>query len=309
MSLPYRALAPYLIERFGRRVHRVTLDAGSNCPNRDGTKGRGGCFYCDVDGSGSGFLRSGIEIAAQMRRGLAWFRRQYPQAKAIAYFQSYSNTYGSMDRLREVLRAIEPYEQDIAALSVATRPDTFSEEAAAILASYRSRFPVWVELGLETAEDETLRAINRLHTLAEFEEAGARVHRHGLELIVHAILGLPGEGPEHFRATAAAIARAKAQGVKIHQLMVLQKTVFAKWHAEGKLKTMDWPEYLGHVADFIQALPHEIVVHRVQGDARPGELIAPIWEISKNQFRDRLAQELLRRRQSKAVTTPCAGQS
>lgn len=293
MSLPYRALAPYLRERFGVRVHRIALDAGSDCPNRDGSKGRGGCFYCDVDGSGTGFLRSGVQIAEQMQRGLERIRREDPSTKAIAYFQSYSNTYGSPQRLQEVLRAIEPFEKDIAALSVATRPDTFPEEAAAILASYKTRFPVWVELGLETADDATLQTINRLHTLAEFEQAAARVHAHGLELVVHVILGLPGEKREHFRRTALAVTRSKAQGVKIHQLMVLQRTVFAKWHAEGKLPTMDWPEYLGHLADFLRAIPPQTVIHRIQGDAKPGELIAPIWPISKNQLREELAKKLV----------------
>lgn len=295
MELPYRALSPYLQSRFGARVHRVALDAGSDCPNRDGTKGRGGCVYCDVDGSGTGFLRTGMQITEQLRRGIERIQRQDPKTKAIAYFQSYSNTYVSAERLGEILRCVDPFEKEIAALSVATRPDTFPEEAARILAEQKKRFPVWVEFGLESADDETLKKINRLHTLREFEESVERARRHELEIVAHVILGLPGEGPEHFSKTAAAIRRARPQGVKIHQLMVLKKTILARWHEQGLAPTFDWSEYLRHLCDFLEQIPEDTVIHRILADARPGELIAPHWSLSKNEFRQKLIDEFARR--------------
>lgn len=296
MNLPYRALSPYLRERFGTRVHRVALDAGSDCPNRDGSKGRGGCVYCDVDGSGTGYLRTGIQITQQLQQGIARIRREHPETKAIAYFQSYSNTYVSAPRLREILRCVEPFEKDIAALSIATRPDNFSEESARILAEYQSRFPVWVELGLETADDETLQRINRLHTWKEFEAAAALVRKYGLEFITHVILGLPGETPEHFLRTAQAVSQARPDGIKIHHLMVLRKTILAHWHAEGKAPVFTWEQYLQHLCDFLERIPRETVIHRLQADARPGELIAPIWNISKNAFQQKVCAEFLERK-------------
>lgn len=295
MDLPYRALGPYLKERFGVRVHRVALDAGSDCPNRDGTKGRGGCVYCDVDGSGTGFFRSGVQITEQLRRGIERIHRKDPRTKAIAYFQSYSNTYVAPERLREMLRCVGPFEKEIAALSVATRPDTFPDWAGETLASYKPRFPVWVELGLETADDETLRQINRLHTLADFEEAVARARRFGLEVVAHVILGLPGEGSEHFARTARAIGEARPEGLKVHHLMVLKKTILASRHARGEVRTFTPEEYLHHLCDFLERIPAETVVHRVLADARPGELVAPIFPLSKSEFRERLCRELQRR--------------
>lgn len=295
MNLPYRALSIDLQERFGQRLHRIALDAGSDCPNRDGSKGRGGCVYCDVDGSGNGFLRSGFQIAEQVRRGLAWLRRQHPGTRPIAYLQSYSNTYGSLSRLEEILESLKPFEKEISVLSIATRPDTFPESAAQLLASYKKHFPVWVEFGLETADDQTLQKINRLHTLAEYHESVSLARRYELEVVAHVILGFPGEDAGHFERTAQAVVDSQVDGVKVHQLMVLRKTVLARWHEEGKVAAFDELQYVRHLCDFLERMPTKMAIHRIMADANPGELIAPIWKLSKNQFRDLLCQEFARR--------------
>jgi len=174
VSVPtrFRTLRPWLLATFGRPVHRLALDAGSSCPNRDGTRGRGGCAYCDVEGSGTGALKSGLDLGAQLEAGLARLaRREDGKGGVIAYFQSYSNTYVSPERLDEVLAVVEARALDpLVAVSVATRPDTLPDWALARLVRLAERLPVWVELGLETANDGVLAAINRLHTVAEFEE-------------------------------------------------------------------------------------------------------------------------------------------
>src|SRR6185436_1975976 len=179
MSSPtrFRTLRPWLLATFGRPVHRLALDAGSSCPNRDGTRGRGGCAYCDVEGSGTGALKSGLDLGAQLEAGLARLaRREDGKGGVIAYFQSYSNTYVSPERLDEVLAVVEARAgAPLVAVSVATRPDTLPEWALARLVALDRRLPVWVELGLECADDRVLTAINRLHTVAEFEDAAARV--------------------------------------------------------------------------------------------------------------------------------------
>ena len=170
-ALPYRTLAPWLEARFRGPVHRVALDAGSSCPNRDGTKGFGGCTYCDVEGSGTGALKSGLELARQLETGLARVARRGPGVRAIAYFQSYSNTYVSSERLDEVLAVLEPWleraDAPLAAVSLATRPDTLPDEALRRLERLAQRVEVWVELGLETASDAVQQRIRRFHTLAE----------------------------------------------------------------------------------------------------------------------------------------------
>ena len=299
-ALPYRTLAPYLRERFGRPVHRIALDAGSTCPNRDGTKGFGGCTYCDVEGSGTGALRTGDELGQQMEDGLRRVRRRRkandPEVGVIAYFQSYTNTYGDANRLDELLAAVEPRIGDpIECVSVATRPDCLPDESLAKLGALAKQVPVWVELGLESASDQVLLDINRLHTLEEFHDAVRRAHAVGVETVGHAILGLPGDGREGARATADALRTAGCAGVKVHHLMVLEKTQMAHQWRQGELEVLDVDTYVDWLADFVERLGPEQVLHRMTGDSPAEKLLAPKWGVHKNAVRERLAAELERR--------------
>lgn len=295
----FRAFAPWLERRFGRAVHRVALDAGSTCPNRDGTKGYGGCTYCDVEGSGTGALKSGADLARQLELGLARVARRGPGVGAIAYFQSYSNTYVEIERLREVLGVLDDRigrtEIPIVAVSIATRPDTISEAALDVLAELARRVEVWVELGLETADDEVQRTIRRMHTLAEFEDAVRRVRARGLLVVGHAILGLPGDDREGARRTAQALARSGVEGVKVHQLMILRRTQLEKPWREGTVPTLDVATYVAWLADFVERLAPTQVLHRLTGDAAPADLLAPLWPVQKTVVKELLAAELERR--------------
>lgn len=296
IELPYRSLKPWLVETFGRNVYRVALDAGSSCPNRDGTRGRGGCVYCDVEGSGTGALRRGDELARQLELGLERVARRDPDGAAIAYFQSYSNTYVAIERLREVLAITEPWlGTRVVAISVATRPDTLTDESLELLAAWNRRVPVWLELGLETADDRLLAEINRLHTVADFERAVARGKSAGLTVIAHAILGLPGDGRNGGRRTAEVIARSGASGVKAHHLMVLRRTILEKWWREGRVETLSVETYVEWLADFVERLDPAQILHRITADATDEELLAPKWSVGKNVVRDRLVAELVRR--------------
>lgn len=299
VTLPFRTLQPWLVERFGRRVHRVALDAGSTCPNRDGTKGYGGCTYCDVEGSGTGAYKSGADLARQLDEGLARVARRGPGVGAIAYFQSYSNTYVSLDRLRAVLGVLDPVlarpASPVVAVALATRPDTLPDEALDVLADLARRVEVWIELGLETADDDVQRAIRRFHTLADYEDAVRRIHARGILCVGHAILGLPGDGREGARRTADALARSGVAGVKVHHLMVLRRTQMEKAWREGRIAPLDAREYVEWLADFVERLRPDQVLHRVTGDALPGDLLAPIWDVEKNAVRAALAEELARR--------------
>lgn len=295
-SLPFTTLAPWLRGRFGKPLHRVALDAGSTCPNRDGTKGRGGCVYCDVEGSGTGALRSGLELAEQLERGLARIARRGPGVGAIAYLQSYSNTYVEPRRLDEVLGVLEPHlARGVDCVSVATRPDTLPDWALERLSRLARRVPVWVELGLESADDAVLERIRRCHTLADFEDCAARVRAAGLGLVGHAILGLPGDGREGARRTAEALARSGAIGIKVHHLMVLRRTVLEHWWRVGEVELLDPATYVSWLADFVERLHPEQVLHRLTGDSPPEDLVAPHWGVHKNAVRLELAAELTRR--------------
>jgi radical SAM protein (TIGR01212 family) len=299
-DLRFHPLRPWLLARYGRPVHRVALDAGSTCPNRDGTKGFGGCTYCDVEGSGTGALRSGSDLAQQLRAGIRRIAPRDSGAGVIAYFQSYSNTYVDSARLREVLSVVERHldrgpiaeEPPIVAVSLATRPDTLADEALRVLEDLRRRVDVWLELGLEAASNDILREIRRFHTVAEFEDAVRRAKQAGLITVGHAILGLPGDGREGARRTAVALARSGVDGVKVHNLMVLRRTQMEKAWLSGELATLDLDTYIEWLADFVERLNPEQVIHRASADARPSEELAPRWKLHANEVRERLAREL-----------------
>ena len=309
-ALPFRTLSPWLRATFARPVHRVALDAGSTCPNRDGTKGFGGCVYCDVEGSGTGDFRSGLDLAEQLRAGLARIARREPGAGAIAYFQSYSNTYVSTERLREVLAVVEPSLASrggpIVAVSVATRPDTLPAEALEVLTELSRRVPVWVELGLEAADDRILSGIRRFHTVADYVDAAERAHAAGLLVVGHAILGLPGDGREGARRTARVLAASAAQGVKVHNLMVLRRTQLEKSWRAGEIEILDEATYVEWLSDFVERLREDQVLHRITSDAGDAQRLAPEHNLEKGAVRRRLAVELARRGTRQGVLAPDA---
>ncbi len=293
---PFNTLRAHLRERFGRDVYRVALDAGSTCPNRDGSMGFGGCVYCDVEGSGTGELKSGKQLAEQLATGIRRVRRRDPDPGVIAYFQSYSNTYVARERLEEVLGVLDGHLGDpVVAVSIATRPDTLPPEALEILGELNERVPVWLELGLECADDRILDEIQRYHTVADFDDAVVRAHAAGLEVIGHAILGLPGDGREGARRTAEVLARSGVRGVKVHNLMVLRRTILERWWREGRVEILDVPTYVSWLADFIERVAPDQVVHRLTGEAPSEERLAPRGEVHKSEVRDLVAAELERR--------------
>lgn len=295
-EFPFLTLAPWLRSTFGRPVHRVALDAGSTCPNRDGSKGRGGCTYCDVEGSGTGALKTGKELTLQLEEGFARIRRRGDDAGVIAYFQSYTNTYVDEERLAETLAVIEPHIGGrVVAVSLSTRPDCVTDAALELLAKLAARLPVWLELGLESASDQVLLDINRLHTARDFELTVERAHEAGLLTVGHAILGLPGDGREGARRTAELLARSGVSGVKVHHLMILKRTQMAVQYGRGELEVLDHETYVDWLADFVERLDPCQVLHRLTGDSPAEKLLAPHWGVHKNTIRELLAAELLRR--------------
>ena len=296
MDIPFNPLRPYLRQTFGRDVYRVALDAGSTCPNRDGSKGYGGCVYCDVEGSGTGELKTGKQLREQLEQGIRRVRKRDKNPGVIAYFQSYSNTYVARERLEEVLSVLDGYLGDpIVAVSIATRPDTLPPAALETLAALREKVPVWLELGLEVADDALLDKIQRFHTVEDFQDAVDRARAFDLDVVGHAILGVPGDGREGARRTAECLAQSGVVGVKVHNLMILRRTVLERWWRDGEVRVLDAETYVDWLADFVERLHPDQILHRLTGGAPLEERLAPRWDVHKTEIRDRLIAELQKR--------------
>jgi uncharacterized protein len=293
-DLPYRDLNSYLKERFGERVQKITLDAGLTCPNRDGRVGTGGCLYCNVRGSGTGAWGQGQDITAQMEAGLARLARRYRAKKFIAYFQSFSNTYAPIERLRELYDAALAF-PEVVGLSIGTRPDCLSDKVLDLLAGHAQNRLVWLELGLQSAHDATLQRINRGHDVACFTAAATRAAARGLEVVAHVILGLPGEGLRQMMATAEYLGRLPLHGVKIHLLYVIKDSGLASLHEAGEYFCLSEDQYVNLVVDFIERLPSHLVIHRLTGDPHSKELVAPAWCLDKTRVLKLIREEFSHR--------------
>lgn len=279
-NLPYHDLNSALRERFGCRVHKVTIDAGFTCPNRDGSRGTGGCIYCNSLGSGTGAsARAGV--AEQIREALPFLRKRYKAEKFIAYFQSFSNTYAPPETLRALYDEAITVE-DVVGLAIGTRPDCVPDEVLDLLAEYRRRTWLTLELGLQSIHDRTLALINRGHTAEEFRDAVRRARKRGIELCAHVILGLPGEKREDMMETARALAAMDIQGIKIHLQYIVRDTPLHHMYELGEYHCLEREEYVGILCDFLTLLPPDMVIHRLTGDPHRSELAAPSWALEKD---------------------------
>jgi uncharacterized protein len=291
---PFIAFGDYLRRKFGCKVYRVTVDAGFNCPNRDGRVGADGCIYCRTD-SFAGDTDRRLPIAEQMRRGIERVRKRYGAAKFIAYFQPFTNTYADAATLKsrydEAL--VSP---DVVGLCIGTRPDCVPSETLDLVAEYSRRTEVWLEFGLQSARDATLRAINRGHDFATFADAVTRAQSRGIKICAHVILGLPGETREDMLATAGAIANQGIAGVKMHHLHVVKGTRLEQMWQRDEVRVLAVEEYVPLAVDFLQRLPPDIIVHRLVGDCRYELLVAPHWTQSKGEITRMIEAGLIHRR-------------
>ncbi|MGQ9688522.1 MAG: TIGR01212 family radical SAM protein [Desulfobaccales bacterium] len=292
--LPYRDLHSYLRHRFGVRVQKITLDAGLTCPNRDGRLGVGGCLYCNARGSGTGAFSRGLSITDQLQEGMDRLGKRYGASRFIAYFQSFSNTYAPLEKLAALYKEALAL-PEVVGLSIGTRPDCLSPEILDLLEDISRHRLLWLELGLQSAHDDTLRLINRGHDVACFSRAVRAAAERGLEVVAHVILGLPGETPAHMAATARYLGGLPLQGVKIHLLYVIRGSTLENLFLAGKYQPLLEPEYISLVADFLELLPPHLVIHRLTGDPHPEELVAPKWCRHKARVLTGIRKELARR--------------
>jgi len=273
-------LNTYYRNIFGCRVQKITVDAGLSCPNRDGTLSTGGCIYCNSKGSGTGAHAGGLSVTEQLESGKAAISRRYKAKKFIAYFQSFSNTYGPVEKLKKLYDEALSVE-NIAGLSIGTRPDCVNEPVLALLESYAKGSLVWIEYGLQSANDGTLLFINRGHDYKCFINAVEATKKRGIKICAHVILGLPGEEKKDMLETAEAIADLGIDGVKIHLLYVVKGTKMESLYLTGKYRCLEQDEYAGLVCDFLELLPEEMVIQRLTGDPHRDELVAPVWSLEK----------------------------
>lgn len=276
--LPYRNLNSHLRERFGKKIYKISLSTPFTCPNRDGTLGTKGCLFCSSSGSGNFAASAKLPIERQLAEAKARVRGKITDKEYgfIAYFQSFSSTYGNIAVQRELFtRAI--FDPEVVALSVATRPDCLPQEVLQLLQELSEIKPVWVELGLQTTKEETVELIRRGYPNEVYEKAVMELHTRGIEVIVHLILGLPGESHEDEIASLQKALQVPVNGVKFHLLHVLRGTDLATLPYEPL--TME--EYVFRVTDLVRYVPENVVIHRLTGDGDKKELIAPLWSGDK----------------------------
>lgn len=299
MSQPerYYSFNRYLQDRFGVKVYKVTLDAGFTCPNRDGSVGWGGCTFCNNEGfsvNSRADRRKTKSIEEQLQEGMAFKSRRYKARKFLAYFQAYTNTYGSVDHLKDLYDRALSF-PDVVGLSIGTRPDCAGDEVLDLIEGYARRTEVWLEYGLQSAHDRTLELINRGHDFACFVDALNRTQGRNIHICVHVVLGLPGETRDDMLETARLLGRMEFQGIKIHLLHILRNTVMERQYQRGELRLMEQEEYASLVVDFLEWIPPHVTIHRLSADAPPGSLVAPQWCLNKASVLRSIHEEMDRR--------------
>lgn len=279
---PYHSLDYMLRERFGEKVYKVTLNAGMTCPNRDGTLGRRGCIFCSEGGSGDFAADTHLSITEQINAQIALVSSKRPIRKYIAYFQAYTNTYAPVPYLEKVFSEALSH-PDIVAMSVGTRPDCLGPDVRSLLSSLNRIKPVWIELGLQTMHEKTAAYIRRGYPLSCFEDAVYHLRQQEIEVIVHTILGLPGETSSDILNTMKYLNTRNIQGIKLQLLHILKGTDLAPDFYSGRFQALDREEYLNLVEMCLEVLDPSIVIHRVTGDGPKELLIAPLWASRKRE--------------------------
>lgn len=291
---PYRLFSEHLKALFGVRVHKISVDAGFGCPNRGGVRELPGCLFCDPGGSGAVGIDRRLSVAAQIEQGKEVMTRKYRAGRFMAYFQPFSNTFASPEQLRarydEALAV-----PDVVGLAVGTRPDCLDDGVLDLLAEYHRRSYFWLELGLQSSHDRTLAWLHRGHDYACFLKGYAAARDRGLRVCVHLIVGLPGESRDDLLATIAEMARLRIDGVKLHLMHVLAGTPLGDLYRAGQIDILGREEYVALIADVLERLPPETLIHRLTGDGPRATLLAPLWSLNKWEVLNAIDAELARR--------------
>ena len=276
----YRNYSGWLREHFHCKMTKICIDGGFTCPNRDGTCGTGGCIFCGERGAGEHIRLGALSVAEQTAR----FIRRNPKSDGfIAYFQNFTNTYAPVEILKQ--RYDEAMQQErMRALAVGTRPDCITPEIADLLHDYTAKYDVWVELGLQTANDETARRINRGYLRERCTEAAALLRARNIPFVLHMMIGLPGENMQDIANTVRYINSLHPWGIKIHSVYVMHDTVLEQMYRSGSYCPMSMQEYVSAVTYVLTHIAPDMIVHRLTGDCPPDQLTAPDWNLQKNEI-------------------------
>lgn len=274
----YRHLNEYYKEKFGERTLKICVDGGFTCPNRDGTKGYGGCIYCSEKGSGELINNCG-DIEKQVKHYFTTYRAERAN-KFIVYFQNFTNTYDKIENLKKKYDSAL-IDDRIVGISIGTRPDCITEEIAKLLKSYTNKYYVCVELGLQTSNDKIGNLINRGYTSKEFTKAVEILNKYNIDVVAHIMVGLPTETKQDIQDTVNFVNSHKLQGVKIHSTYVVENTKLADMYKNGEYKALDLDDYIETLIDIMTHLKPEFIIHRISGDAPKDILLAPYWNKHK----------------------------
>ena len=293
LFMKQRTVNEYLKRRYGKKLYKISINAGLTCPNRDGTLGSRGCIFCSGTGSGDFAEDPGLSVSEQIERGMRRVRNKLPKKDFgyIAYFQAYTNTYGPMERLEELYTEAAMH-KDIELISIATRPDCLQDDVLDLILRINRIKPVWIELGLQTIHERTAEYIRRGYTLDVYDEAVKKLRDRGIETIVHVILGLPGESRQDMLDTVKYVGDSGVQGIKLQLLHVLRGTDLADDYLSGKFTCLGMEEYIDLIREALAILPEDMVIHRMTGDGDKKLLIAPEWSKDKKRVLNLLNKAL-----------------
>ncbi|MEI7637930.1 MAG: TIGR01212 family radical SAM protein [Syntrophus sp. (in: bacteria)] len=293
-SKRYYDLKSFWRNRFGCKVYKLPIDAGFTCPNRDGQTAVGGCIYCD--GRGSKLRQAGPlpSVTEQIRKGMAYYTVHRQAGNFIAYFQTFTNTYGDLEHLKRLYDEALA-QPNVLGLSIGTRPDCVPDAVLDLLENYTKTHHIWLELGLQSIHDRTLTLLNRGHNREIFLDTVQRIQGRGILLCVHIIVGLPGETHEDILGTARVLAGLPIQGIKIHSLLALQGTVLGSLYESGAISMISKEEYVTTVCDILEILPPEMVIQRLTADGYKDIFLGPAWAINKMDVLNNIDWELKRR--------------
>ena len=277
--MKYTTLNNYLKERFGEKVYKIALNGGFTCPNRDGSIDTRGCIFCSKGGSGDFAENPDLKITEQIDNGKKRLEKKIKNGKYIAYFQAFTNTYAPVERLRKIYEEAINH-PDIVALSIGTRPDCLGNDVLALLDELNKIKPIFVELGLQTINEDTARNIRRGYTLEVYDKAVADLHKIGINVVTHIILGLPNESKKDM-LNSVKYACKVTDGIKLQLLHILKGTDLAKDYEQGKFEVLTLEQYTDIIKECVQIIPENIVIHRLTGDGAKKDLIAPLWSADK----------------------------
>ena len=277
--MKYTTLNNYLKERFGEKVYKIALNGGFTCPNRDGSIDTRGCIFCSKGGSGDFAESPDLTITEQIENGKKRLEKKIKNGKYIAYFQAFTNTYAPVERLRTIYEEAINH-PDIVALSIGTRPDCLGDDVLALLDELNKIKPIFVELGLQTINEDTAKYIRRGYTLEVYDKAVADLHKIGTNVVTHIILGLPNESKEDM-LNSVKYACKVTDGIKLQLLHILKGTDLAKDYEQGKFEMLTLEQYTEIIKECVQIIPENVVIHRLTGDGAKKDLIAPLWSADK----------------------------